>query len=81
MVPVPVDDDGVDLNTKALQYRLLHASNVFQPQEALGGHPIIEFVLSHNELCELAKHKSPSRTQLSYLTETFDPDAEDDDES
>ena len=38
----------------------------------------MEFVLSHNELCELAKHKSPPRTQPSYLTETFD--AEDEDE-
>ena len=58
MVPEPKDIKGKD----EIHYHLLHKCNVYQPQEILGGHPIIEFVLKHTDVVNNSAWKSPSRT-------------------
>ena len=78
MVPEPKNEDtGKALSPSELRYHLLHDSNVFQPQECLGGHPAIEFVLSNDNVCKFSKTKSPTRTNNSYLHEIFLPDDDD----
>ena len=50
---------------------------MYQIQEVLGGHPIIEFMLHNNKLCESSLEKSPGRTRITYLTNLFDEEDED----
>ena len=79
MVPIPRHEETKkELTPKELLYRLFHASNVYQPQEVLGGHPAIEFVLGRKELCDSSITKSPGRTQPSYMHLTYDPEDDDD---
>jgi len=55
MVPEP---KGIE----DMHYHLLHDCNLYQPQEVLGGHPIIEFVLKRSDDVKKSITKSPDRT-------------------
>ena len=69
MVPEPVLEEKTTLS-----YHLLHECNMYQPQEVLGGHPIIEFIFKFSDAVTKSEDKSPGRTQKTYLTTLYDPD-------
>ena len=52
---------------KSISTDLFGASNYYMPQELLGGHCAIEFMLGNNAVVENSHWRSPIRTKDSYL--------------
>ena len=62
MVPDPNEQDVAKISTS-----LFGASNYFQPQEVLGGHCAIEFILGNQAVCDNSDWRSPLRTKDAYI--------------
>ena len=72
MVPDPRSDEDF----AALSTTFFGSSNYYQPQEALGGHCVIEFVLGNNTVVENSDWRSPQRNKNSFFDKLFVKDAD-----